>query len=171
MNAYDVIIRPVLTEKAYDGIPAKRYTFEVARNANKVEIKKAIEEIFEVKVEKVNVSTVQGKAKRQGRFEGRTPTWKKATITFLSPFGKHIGSNSALRASCSTVILTSANILIFVISQSYKAIIYTRLIFHHVLRKCMAIGCSARTAVKMWKLRIYFFYLSHHRYCLKTVLR
>ena len=81
MNAYDVIIRPVLTEKAYDGIPAKRYTFEVARNANKVEIKKAIEEIFEVKVEKVNVSTVQGKAKRQGRFEGRTPTWKKATIT------------------------------------------------------------------------------------------
>lgn len=81
MNAYDVIIRPVLTEKAYDGIPVKRYTFEVSKKANKIEIKNAMEEIFGVKVEKVNVCTIKGKLKRQGRSQGYTPTWKKAVIT------------------------------------------------------------------------------------------
>ncbi|MEG1706354.1 MAG: 50S ribosomal protein L23 [Clostridia bacterium] len=80
MNAYEVIIRPVLTEKSYDGIPKKTYTFEVAKSSNKVEIKKAIEEIFSVKVEKITTATVKGKLKRQGRTEGYTPTWKKAVI-------------------------------------------------------------------------------------------
>ena len=80
MNSYDIIIRPVLTEKSYAGIPAKTYTFEVAKSANKVEIKKAVEEIFGVKVENVTTVTVKGKLKRQGRYEGYQPDWKKATI-------------------------------------------------------------------------------------------
>ena len=67
MNSYDIIIRPVLTEKSYAGIPAKTYTFEVAKSANKVEIKKAVEEIFGVKVENVTTVTVKGKLKRLHR--------------------------------------------------------------------------------------------------------
>ncbi len=80
MNSYDIIIRPVLTEKSYAGIPAKTYTFEVAKGANKVEIKKAVEEIFGVKVENVTTVTVKGKLKRQGRNEGFTADRKKATV-------------------------------------------------------------------------------------------
>lgn len=84
MNAYDIIIRPILSEKSYDGIPSKTYTFQVAKTANKVEIKKAIEEIFGVKVEKVNTLNVDGKMKRQGRTEGRTADWKKAVVHLTS---------------------------------------------------------------------------------------
>lgn len=80
MNSYDIIIRPVLTEKSYAGILAKTYTFEVAKSANKVEIKKAVEEIFGVKVENVTTVTVKGKLKRQGRNEGFTADRKKATV-------------------------------------------------------------------------------------------
>ena len=80
MNSYDIIIRPVLTEKSYAGIPAKTYTFEVAKSANKVEIKMAVEEIFGVKVENVTTVTVKGKLKRQGRNEGFTADRKKATV-------------------------------------------------------------------------------------------
>ena len=80
MNSYDIIIRPVLTEKSYAGIPAKTYTFEVAKSANKVEIKKAVEEIFGVKVENVTTVTVKGKLKRQGRNEGFTADRKKAAV-------------------------------------------------------------------------------------------
>ncbi len=84
MSSYDIIIRPVLTEKSYAGIPAKTYTFQVAKNANKVEIKNAIEEIFNVKVENVTTAIVKGKLKRQGRSEGHTPDWKKATVRLTS---------------------------------------------------------------------------------------
>lgn len=84
MNSYDIIRRPVLTEKSYAGIPAKTYTFEVAKSANKVEIKNAVEQIFGVKVENVTTATVKGKLKRQGRSEGHTPDWKKATIRLTS---------------------------------------------------------------------------------------
>ena len=80
MNSYDIIRRPVLTEKSYAGIPAKVYTFEVATSA----IKKAVEEIFGVKVEKVTTATVNGKLKRQGRTQGHTPDWKKATVKLTS---------------------------------------------------------------------------------------
>lgn len=83
-SAYDVIIRPVLTEKSYAGIPNKTYSFEVAKNANKVEIKKAVEEIFGVKVEKVTTVVVKGKMKRQGRTEGKTADWKKATCSLTA---------------------------------------------------------------------------------------
>ncbi|MBR2974472.1 MAG: 50S ribosomal protein L23 [Clostridia bacterium] len=89
MNSYDIIRRPILTEKSYAGIAAKTYTFEVAKAANKVEIKKAVEEVFGVKVEKVTTVTVKGKLKRQGRTQGYTPDWKKATVT-LSKDSKSI---------------------------------------------------------------------------------
>ena len=81
-TAYDIIIRPVLTEKSYEDMAAKKYTFEVAVDANKTEIKSALEEIFEgVKVDSVNTMRIQGKMKRQGRYIGRRPERKKAIVT------------------------------------------------------------------------------------------
>lgn len=88
-NAHDIIRRPVLTERSYDNLASKLYTFEVAVGANKVEIKKAIEEIFDVKVEKVNTARIQGKMKRMGRYEGRLPEVKKAYVR-LKPDSKGI---------------------------------------------------------------------------------
>ena len=89
-SAYDVIIRPVLTERSYDAMADKKYTFEVAVDANKTEIKQALESIFEgVKVQSVNTMRTMGKIKRQGRFSGRTPEIKKAIIT-LKPDSKPI---------------------------------------------------------------------------------
>ena len=79
-SVHDVIIRPVLTEKAYDGFADKKYVFEVAINATKTEIKQAVEAIFDVKVERVNTVTTIGKVKRMGRSEGLTPTVKKAYV-------------------------------------------------------------------------------------------
>ena len=81
-TAYDIIIRPVLTEKSYEDMAAKKYTFEVAVDANKTEIKSALEEIFDgVKVDSVNTMRIQGKMKRQGRYMGRRPERKKAIVT------------------------------------------------------------------------------------------
>ena len=81
-SAYDIIIRPVLTEKSYDGMADKKYVFEVALNANRTEIKYAVEQIFGVKVAKVNTLNMQGKEKRTGRYPaGRRPSWKKAMVT------------------------------------------------------------------------------------------
>ena len=81
-SAYDIIKKPVLTEKSYDAMAEKKFTFEVAISANKTEIKNAIEEIFEgVKVESVNTMRTIGKMKRQGRTQGRTPEVKKAIVT------------------------------------------------------------------------------------------
>lgn len=78
---HDIILRPVLTEKSYDGMADKKYAFEVAIDANKTEIKKAIETIFEVKVAEVNTVRTIGKMKRQGRTQGRRPERKKAIVT------------------------------------------------------------------------------------------
>ena len=83
-NAYDIIKRPILTEKAYEGIDDKRYVFEVDIHANKAEIKQAIETVFaddNVKVDRVNTLRTIGKMKRQGRTQGRTPETKKAYVT------------------------------------------------------------------------------------------
>ena len=79
-SAYDIIKRPVLTEKVYDGIAQKRYAFEVAIDANRTEIKDAVETIFGVKVAKVNTLRTQGKMKRQGATQGRRPEVKKAYV-------------------------------------------------------------------------------------------
>ena len=80
-SCYDIIIRPVLTEKSYDGMADKKYAFEVAIDATKIEIKQAIEQIFEVKVASVNTMRIEGKLKRQGRTMGRRPERKKAIVT------------------------------------------------------------------------------------------
>ncbi len=78
---YDVILKPVITEKSMDDAAQRKYTFKVAKNANKTEIKAAVEEAFGVTVEKVNTANYDGKLKRQGRFEGKTPGYKKAIVT------------------------------------------------------------------------------------------
>ena len=65
MNAYDVIIKPVLTEKAYDGIASKKYCFYVRTDATKTDVKAAVEKIFDVEVESVNILNVRGKRKRE----------------------------------------------------------------------------------------------------------
>ena len=81
-SAYDIIIKPVLTEKSYADMADKKFTFQVAIGANKTEIKQAIETVFDgVKVESVNTIRTIGKIKRQGRFSGRTPEVKKAIVT------------------------------------------------------------------------------------------
>ena len=81
MTAYDIIIRPVITERSMASVADKKYVFEVAPSAGKIEIKKAVEEIFGVKVAKVNTMNVSGKAKRMGAARpGRTKDWKKAIV-------------------------------------------------------------------------------------------
>ena len=80
MFNHDIIIKPLLSEKSYAGIKDKKYSFIVAKNANKTQIKLAVEEIFGVKVEKVNTANVGGKLKRQGKYEGYTPDYKKAIV-------------------------------------------------------------------------------------------
>lgn len=80
-TSYDIIIRPIITEQSMESIDLKKYTFEVARDATKADVKKAVEEIFDVKVDSVNTLNVRGKAKRTGRYpEGMTRTWKKAVV-------------------------------------------------------------------------------------------
>ena len=80
MVAQDIVIRPVITEKSMAGNAIKMYTFEVAKCANKIEIKKAVEELFGVKVSKVNVVNVKGHLRRHGRHQGYTSDWKKAYV-------------------------------------------------------------------------------------------
>lgn len=81
MEARDIIIKPILTEKSYDDISSKKYTFIVDTRANKTEIQKAVEEIFGVKVKNVNTLRQIGKVKRQGYTSGRRPEYKKAFVT------------------------------------------------------------------------------------------
>lgn len=78
---YDVIIKPVVSEKSMDDAALKKFTFKVAPNATKTEIKKAVEEAFGVEVAKVNVANFDGKKKIQGRFVGKTSAFKKAIVT------------------------------------------------------------------------------------------
>ncbi len=78
---YDVIIKPVITEKSMDDARERKYTFKVAPNSNKTEVKLALEEIFGIEIEKVNIMNVKGKLKRMGRTVGRTPDSKKAIVT------------------------------------------------------------------------------------------
>ena len=89
-TAYDIIIRPIITEQSMEDLDIKKYAFEVAKDANKVEIKKAIEEIFGVTVIKVNTLNVRGKEKRTGAYpKGKTASWKKAVVK-LSEDSKNI---------------------------------------------------------------------------------
>lgn len=95
MNSYDIIREPVITERSMEqyfdrqGNEIHKYTFKVPVTANKVEVKKAVEEVFGVKVAKVNTIKVTGKLKRMGRYEGRRASYKKAIVT-LAPDSKTI---------------------------------------------------------------------------------
>lgn len=80
--AQDIIIKPIITEESMTGIMMKKYTFKVAKDAGKIEIKKAVEELFPgTKVKKVNTLKVRGQKRRQGANVGYTPSWKKAVVT------------------------------------------------------------------------------------------
>ena len=87
MNSYDIIRRPIISERSMEpvfdrqGEEIKRYTFEVPMTVNKIEIKKAVEEVFGVKVAAVNTMHVLGKVKRMGKYQGRRPSYKKAIVT------------------------------------------------------------------------------------------
>ena len=80
MTSYEIIKKPIITENSMDQMADKKYTFEVSASANKIEIKKAVEEIFGVKVEKVTTMRVLGKVKRMGANSGKRPDWKKAIV-------------------------------------------------------------------------------------------
>ncbi len=108
MIAEEIIIRPVVTEKSSDGLQDGKYTFEVNKKATKVEIAKAVEKLFEVKVLKVNTVTVRGKEKRVGVHTGRTSEWKKAIVTidrnpeaksYLTKGGKEVKSSKKFKDS------------------------------------------------------------------------
>ena len=84
-NVYDIIIRPVITEQSMEAVAEKKYVFMVAVDSNKTEIKAAVEEIFGVKVAKVNTIRMQGKVKRTGAYPaGRRPSYKKAIVTLTA---------------------------------------------------------------------------------------
>ena len=85
MNAYDIILRPVITEQSMADVADKKYVFQVAINANKTEIKAAVEEIFDVKVAKVNTLRQLGKVKRTGAYpKGKRADYKKAIVTLTA---------------------------------------------------------------------------------------
>lgn len=89
MEARDIILAPVITEKSVQGLAQKKYTFRVDMKANKIQIAKAVEEIFGVDVLKVNTIHMKGHLRRMGRNEGYTSDWKKAVVT-LTPDSKTI---------------------------------------------------------------------------------
>ena len=82
--AQEIILAPVITEESMMGTAVKKYTFKVAKDATKVDIKKAVESLFGVKVEKVNTMNVRGQLRRYGRFEGYKASWKKAIVTLTA---------------------------------------------------------------------------------------
>jgi large subunit ribosomal protein L23 len=88
MNEYDIVVKPIITEKSsLLKDTANQYVFEVQRDANKIEIKKAVEKLFKVKVVSVHISNMEGKKRKVGRFSGKRPDWKKAIVK-LNPKDK-----------------------------------------------------------------------------------
>lgn len=83
-SPYDVLVKPIITEKSMMDMEEGKYTFKVASDADKIEIRNAVEEVFGVKVAKINTMNVKGKVKRQGRFVGKRADWKKAIITLTA---------------------------------------------------------------------------------------
>jgi large subunit ribosomal protein L23 len=82
-SSHDIIVRPIITEKSSRMMSQNKYSFEVLRDANKIEIRRAVEDVFKVKVSNVRTISVHPKPKRMGRFTGRTRAWKKAIVTLL----------------------------------------------------------------------------------------
>lgn len=83
MIAQDIVIKPIITERSMAGLQENKYTFKVAKKANKIEIAKAVEELFGVKVAKVNTMNVRGRAKRMGLHSGYTASWKRLSLLLL----------------------------------------------------------------------------------------
>ncbi|MDP2859546.1 MAG: 50S ribosomal protein L23 [Bacillota bacterium] len=81
MEAREILIKPIVTEKTNLGMSKGRYVFMVKREANRTEIKRAVEEIFKVTVTSVNTANIMGKPRRMGKYEGKRPDYKKAVIT------------------------------------------------------------------------------------------
>lgn len=81
MRNYDILVKPLVSEKSMMLMAENKYSFEVARGANKIEIKNAVEELFDVKVLNVTTRNIRGKIKKQGRYEGKRPDKKKAIVT------------------------------------------------------------------------------------------
>ena len=88
-TAYDLIIKPIISERSMDDAQERKYTFQVATDANKTQVRHALEEIFDIEVSKVNIMNIRGKKKRQGRNVGMTSASKKAIVT-LKPTSKEI---------------------------------------------------------------------------------
>ncbi len=80
-TSYDILIKPIITEKTVGLMEEGKYTFKVAKDANKYEIKKAVQNIFKVDVRNVSTMNIKGKTKRMGKYEGKTSSWKKAIVT------------------------------------------------------------------------------------------
>lgn len=108
MIAEEIIIKPIITERSSEGLQEGKYTFQVNKNATKVEIAKAVEKLFNVKVLKVNTVSVKGKEKRVGAHKGMTSDWKKAIVTidtnpseetYLSKGGKEVKTNKKYKDS------------------------------------------------------------------------
>ena len=104
----EIIVRPVITEKSNDEMQSGKYTFEVNKKATKVQIAKAVEKLFEVKVLKVNTISVKGKKKRVGYHQGKTSDWKKAIVkietnpsevTYLGKGGKQVKASKKYKDS------------------------------------------------------------------------
>ncbi len=81
LTAHDIIIRPIITEKSSSLMALNKYTFEVHKDANKIQIRRAVEEVFNVKVEGVNTINIKGKMRRRGMTKGYTRSWKKAIVS------------------------------------------------------------------------------------------
>ena len=94
-SAYDIIVRPVVTERSFDLMSENKYTFEVAKDANKVEIAQAVEKLFNVKVVKVNTMSVKPKKRRVRYVQGYTASWKKAVVTLAEGDSIEIFGNQA----------------------------------------------------------------------------
>jgi len=80
MEAHQIVLAPIVSEKSYHGSVTGKYTFRVHKDAHKTQIRQAVEQLFEVNVERVNVIKVQAKPKRRGAFKGVKPSWKKAIV-------------------------------------------------------------------------------------------
>ena len=117
-HAEDIIIRPIMTEKSYENIAIGKYTFEVAINATKVDIKNAVEELFGVKVKSVNTLRYDGKKKRVGVHQGKTKAWKKAIVEidknpaqekYLAKGGKEVKVNKKYKTEIQEIDASFAN--------------------------------------------------------------
>ena len=80
LNPHDILLAPVVSEKSYTQLPDRKYTFRVHQDAHKTQVRQAVEQLFDVKVESVNITKVQPKPKRRGATKGTRPGWKKAIV-------------------------------------------------------------------------------------------